>query len=285
MLDRADGDHGGQPACAWGCSWRGPVAGGRYNEGFALFDAWRDDPQNLDKAPALPFPLRRGQAVSGKRVLIWSEHGLGDQIMYARFAKILTYRGAEVAWLCPPSLTRLFGSLGVSALSSDENHDLRCDFYSPSSALPLGFDLTPQTIPNRPYLTATARPTGARIGLMPDASKADRSLPREIAEALLRDLGALDLRPASTGARDLQDTAEVIAGLDLVITVDTAVAHLAGAMGRPTWILLPEPCDWRWMVGRSDSPWYPSATLFRGAWPEVAAQVRARHRFQVSGAL
>jgi hypothetical protein len=253
---------------------------GRLNEGFALFDGWRADPQNLDKAPALPFPLWRGQPVCGKRVLIWSEHGLGDQIMYARFAKVLADQGAEIVWLCPPALARLFRSLGVTVLSSDANHDLRCDFYCPSSALPLGFDLSPETLPNDPYLTAAARPSGARIGLMPDASKADRSLPDGIAQALLRDLGALDLRPASTGARDLQDTADLLAGLDLVITVDTAVAHLSGAMGRPTWILLSDPCDWRWMVGRSDSPWYPSATLFRGAWPEVAAQVRARHRLQ-----
>lgn len=249
---------------------------GRYNEGFALFDGWRADPHNIDKAPTLPFPVWRGQSVDGKRVLIWSEHGLGDQIMYARFAKILADRGAEVVWLCPPALSRLFGSLGVTVLSADANHDLRCDFYCPSSALPLGFDLSPETLPNRPYLTAPPRQSGARVGLMPVASNPDRSLPEGLTESLLRDLRALDLRPSSTGALDLQDTAELIAGLDLVITVDTAVAHLAGAMGRPTWVLLPDPCDWRWMVGRSDSPWYPSATLFRGGWPEVVAQVRTR---------
>ncbi|WP_304440894.1 glycosyltransferase family 9 protein, partial [Phenylobacterium sp. CCH9-H3] len=185
--------------------------------------------------------------------------------------------------LCPPALTRLFRSLGVTVLSSDQNHDLRCDYYCPSSALPLGFDLTPESLPNRPYLTANPRSSGARVGLMPDASKPDRSLPAEIAEGLLRDLGALDLRPSNTGAQDLQDTAELVAGLDLVITVDTAVAHLAGAMGRPTWVLLPEPCDWRWMVGRADTPWYPSATLFRGSWPEVAAQVRFRHQVTPGG--
>jgi hypothetical protein len=86
--------------------------------------------------------------------------------------------------------------------------------------------------------------------------------------------GALDLSAALT---DFGETAAVIANLDLVITVDTAVAHLAGALGHPVWLMIPEPADWRWMLGRQDSPWYPSMRLFRqdvpGGWDKVVSEV------------
>jgi len=250
---------------------------GQYNEGFKLFDGWRDDPANLDKAPALPFPRWSGQPVAGKRFLVWSEHGVGDQIMYARFARILQQRGAQVSWLCAMPLTRLFASLGLTILPADVSHDLACDFYCPSSALPLLFDFSAEPIPAEPYLFATPRDVGAKVGFMPDASKLDRSMPAPLAAQLQQTLGAIDLRPAATGAQDFQDTAEIIAGLDLVVTVDTSVAHLAGALGRPVWIFLGDGSDWRWLEGRSDSPWYPTATLFRGPWDAMVDQVRAKY--------
>jgi ADP-heptose:LPS heptosyltransferase len=108
---------------------------------------------------------------------------------------------------------------------------------------------------------------------------ANRSLPPTVAAELLALPGAVSLRPEDTGARDFQDTADLIAGLDLVITVDTAVAHLAASLGKPTWILLPAAkTDWRWQKERTDSPWYPSVRLFRqgsaGDWAGVIAQVR-----------
>jgi ADP-heptose:LPS heptosyltransferase len=112
------------------------------------------------------------------------------------------------------------------------------------------------------------------------ANDAHRSLPDDFGRELLALPGAVDLDPSSTGARDFQDTAEIVAGLDLVISVDTSVAHLAGAMGKPVWILLPAvSVDWRWMSARADTPWYPSARLFRateaGGWRAVMDEVGA----------
>ena len=122
---------------------------------------------------------------------------------------------------------------------------------------------------------------GAGIGVVPTGSRefvddARRSLSNEAASRLL-ELGR-DLRPESTGARDFRDTAEIVSKLDLVITVDTSVAHLAGSMGAPTWVLLPAVApDWRWLYERSDTPWYPSVKLFRqraaGDWEEVLDRV------------
>lgn len=258
---------------------------GRLTEGFPLFDAWRRVPGREEKgAPKLPFAPWRGQPVAGKRVLIWSEHGFGDQIMYARFARLLVRKGAEVSWLCPPPLARLIAGLGVQALPSDQPADLACDFYIPSSALPLGFDLTWDTIPSAPYVTAPSPKTSpARIGVMTagnllNAPGANRALPADLGQRLLALPGAMSLAPEATGARDFLETADLIAGLDLVVSVDTAVAHLAGAMGKPVWVLVPFVADWRW-PDREPNPWHPTARVWRqGAdldWAPVVAAVEA----------
>lgn len=265
---------------------------GRLVEGFPLFDAWRRVPGREDKgAPKLPFPPWRGQPVAGKRVLIWSEHGFGDQIMYARFARLLVQKGAEVSWLCPPELVRLVAALGVKAMPSDQPVSLSCDFYIPSSALPLGFDLTWETLPSAPYVAAPApRGPAARIGVMTagnpkNLAGANRALGPELGERLLELPGAMSLAPAATGARDFLDTADIIAGLDLVISVDTAVAHLAGAMGKPVWVLVPFVADWRWPE-REPNPWYPTARIWRQDadldWAPVVAAVEAQVRAGVA---
>lgn len=124
-------------------------------------------------------------------------------------------------------------------------------------------------------------PQRSRIGVCwkgnkEHANDANRSLDPRSARRLRR-LG-MSLLPEHTGAWDFQDTADIIAGLDLVITVDTSVAHLAASLGKPTWILLPfVETDWRWMKGRTDSPWYPSATLYRqpapGDWASVLDRI------------
>lgn len=254
---------------------------GHYAEGFQLFDAWREiQPWN-----DLPIPRWRGGPVSG-RLLITGEHGYGDQIMFARFARLLQEAGADVVWMCDPALERLFNRcLGVRAISRDSGQDIDgVTCYCPAMALPNAF-FPPLTEPPAatyldlpPALTAPGLSIGvAAIGNPGFVNDAHRSLPADLAAELLAVPGVVDLRPESTGAKNFYDTARVIAGLNLVIAVDTSVAHLAGALGKPVWILLPHEADWRWMRERSDTPWYRSARLFRqtapGDWRDVLDRV------------
>lgn len=262
------------------------LARGRYAEGFALLDAWREI--YPEKSRDLPAQRWRGEPLNGERLLIVSEQGYGDQIMFARFAKLAQAQGAAVAWLCPPALERLFNRcLGIPAASPGPGRELgEFSRYCPSSALPNGFFPPLAEPPAEAYITPppAIRAPGLSIGVVPSGNPGHvndsiRSLPAEWAAELLALPGAVDLRPESSGARDFYDTACVIAGLDLVISVDSSVAHLAGAMGKPVWVLLPHAADWRWQAERADSPWYPSARLFRqpepGDWRGVVEAVTA----------
>ena len=260
---------------------------GRMAEGFAAYDAWREIPEMQGKAaPHFGVPHWSGEPVAGKNVAIWGEEGFGDQIMYARFAARLR----EVGWICHPALVRLVQEgLGMEAIAgAGRRVGLRgADYVAPTSRLPVVFMQRLAVPPPAPYL-APPKPNviaGLSIGVATRGNPEhdndrNRSLPADAAAELLALPGAVSLAPADTGARDFWDTAGIVQGLELVITVDTSVAHLAGALGKPVWILLPAlGCDWRWLMGRSDSPWYPSARLFRqttpGDWSGVLAEVRA----------
>jgi len=263
---------------------------GRWAEGFAEHDAWRrvPDPQ-LDPAPELGLPLWSGEPVAGKNLLIWGEEGLGDQIMYARFTRPLQEAGAEVIWICRPPLQRLMAEgLGVTAVARQGTLEIEgADYLAPSSRLPMIFMRTAKAPPPAPYL-ASPQPLkahGLTLGVMARGNPAlandrNRSLSPKAAAELLALPGAVSLAPEDTGARDFWDTAAIIMGLERVITVDTAVAHLAGALGKPVWVLLPAiGCDGRWGRGRSDTPWYGAMRLFRqrapGDWSGVLAEVKA----------
>lgn len=253
---------------------------GDYAGGFPLFDAWRDLPDGKPlAAPDLPIPPWRGEPLAGKRVLIWSEEGLGDQIMYARFAPELRKRGASVVWVAPPELVRLFrDGLGVETVPAGVGADVPgvVDYVVPSSRLPALLMPDLKALPPAPYLTvaAAAPRDGVRIGVKArgnpeNVKRAQRTLDEASAARLLALPGAIDLEPASTGARDLHDTAAIIAGLDTVISVDTSVAHLAGALGKPVCILLPmRGVSWRWGRTGERSDWYGSARLFRQRTPD-----------------
>ena len=263
---------------------------GRFAEGFAELDAWRRVPDAaLGPAPDLGLPVWSGEPLAGKNVLVWGEEGLGDQIMYARFAPLLREAGAQVIWICHPSLKRLLAEgLGMPAFAGEGRVEIEgADYVAPSSRLPISFMRDLPVPPSAPYLKPPAPNAvpGLNLGVVARGNPGhdndhNRSLDAETEAALMALPGAVSLAPQHTGARDLWDTAGIIMGLDLVITVDTSVAHLAGALGKPVWVLLPAiGCDWRWLRNRSDSPWYGSMRLFRqqipGDWTGVLAEVRA----------
>ncbi|THD77004.1 MAG: tetratricopeptide repeat protein [Phenylobacterium sp.] len=263
---------------------------GRYAEGFALFEARHQHPTM--RKPPLPFPEWRGEDVAGKRLLIWPEQGFGDQIQFARFAPILKARGADVTLICHKELVRLFDqSLGVRVLAAEGAVEFPDpDYWVMQGSLAWRLGCTVETLPAQPYLhhLFAWRPFGAgfKVGLKAAGNPihendANRSLSPASRDALHRlPARMIGLDPVWTGARDFADTAAIVDQLDLVISVDTAVAHLAGAMGKPCWVLLPAiDTDWRWLRGRSDSPWYPSVRLYRQArgedWGPVIDRVAA----------
>ena len=263
---------------------------GRYEEGFALWEGRHAAPR-LAK-PKLAWPEWRGEPLAGKRLVVWPEQGLGDQIMFARFAPLLQRQGVDVTVLCLPPLQRLLaGCLGVRVLAATGAVSFPDpDYWVMTCSLAGRMGVTVESIPAAPYLRALGPgpglPEGFKVGLVTSGSPAhgndaQRSLPPQEA-ARLRAMAAqvVPLDPANTGARDFADTAAIVEQLDLVVTVDTAAAHLAGAMGKPCWVLVPAVgTDWRWLQARSDSPWYPSVRLYRqpraGAWDEVADRVLA----------
>jgi hypothetical protein len=265
------------------------LAQGRTAEGFALYDAWREIAGlAVRTAPDLGAPVWAGEEVAGRNVVVWGEEGFGDQIMFARFIPLLREAGAQVVWVCHPALVRLAREgLGVAAVPAQgrlEFHAL--GYVAPTSRLPVVFMQRLRAPPPAPYLKPP-KPNlieGLSVGVVARGSPqhdndVNRSLPPAAAAELMALPGAVSLAPQDTGARDFWDTAAIIAGLDLVITVDTSAAHLAGALGKPCWVLLPAiGCDWRWGQAGDETPWYPSLRLFRqttpGDWAGVLAEVR-----------
>ena len=267
------------------------LAQGNYAEGWPLHEARYDLPGARGK-PDLPWPEWRGEPLEGRRLLVWPDEGLGDQIQFLRFVPVLQARGVEVVVCCTLSLARLF-AVNTTAFVTPLTLKVDCpepDLWTMSSFLPGRLGLTPETGPKPPYIRTpeVKQVPGARIGVMargnPEhVNDRHRSLWPDLAERLTALPGAISLRPEDTGAGDMRETAEIVAGLDLVISVDTSVAHLAGAMGKPVWVLLPAiGLDWRWGLSGETTPWYPSARLFRqprmNDWPGVVEAVEAALR-------
>jgi hypothetical protein len=250
----------------------------RYAEAWPLYEARRTIQGGGE--PIASCPEWQGEPLAGRRLVVVMEQGLGDQIMFSRYLPVLQAEGAEVVAACDPrTLARLFERSGFAT----------APFLRPGSRLPAAdYWVFMCSVPLRlgrpdpaPAVYLSGQGGGQGIGVVTRGNPthqndAHRSLGEAEAAALLA-LGR-DLSPAATGALDFLETAEIIAGLNLVITVDTSVAHLAASMGKPCWVLLPRvSLDWRWNDGeRSD--WYPGVRLFRQAaphsWPAVIDRVR-----------
>lgn len=292
---------------------------GELREGWAEHDwRWRINELGLFQ-PFLSRPKWTGDDLAGRAILLHAEQGFGDSIQFARFVPLVARRGGKIILYCQPELTRLFKQLeGVDRIISPPEpppeHDVQCALMS----LPGVFDTTLETIPaDIPYLRADpelsarwrerAMKTEAwlRVGLAWSGRKEHtndrrRSLSLAALAPLLQSpnvvffgLGKEQVEQTSvidlsSELTDFADTAALIDNLDLVISVDTAVAHLAGAMGKPVWTMLPFIPDWRWLLGRDDSPWYPTMKLFRqpraGDWSTVVEAIsKSLETFQSQG--
>lgn len=260
----------------------------------------------------------RGQPLAGETVLVRGEQGFGDNFQFVRFAEPLAARGARVAVGCPAGLGSLLSTVrGVSqVVEAGQGMAVPPDYEVPMMSLPLLFGTTLATIPAAvPYLHADAglvaawrerlRPySGLKVGLVwggnPDAPYDGRRSPGLDPYRVLLDLPgvtffSLQKGPAAAALAELplppnlvdlgpelgdfSQTAAAMENLDLVISSCTSPAHLAGALGRPVWVVLAPFPDWRWLLARDDSPWYPTARLFRADWQEgwmpVLGRVRA----------
>lgn len=265
------------------------LADGRLEEGFALYEGRFTRPERRVEKPALSFPEWTGGPV--RSLLVWPEQGLGDQMLHARWIVALAEQGVDVTLVCPPPLVRLFNALPARIIAqSGEVHVARHEAWTMIGSLPFRCGAGRAALPDAPYLHPGpwTRRGGVGVCWRGDPkypANAERSLSLEATERLLR-LGR-SLLPEDTGVGDFLETAEIIAGLDLVITVDTSIANLAGAMGKACWVLLAQPCDWRWGWRGEQTPWYPSVRLFRqevpGNWSGVMDRVEAELRRRFTG--
>jgi tetratricopeptide (TPR) repeat protein len=288
---------------------------GDYARGWAGYE-WRWKRKGA-RPRALPVPAWDGSPLEGRSILLWCEQGLGDAIQFARYAPLVQARGGRVVLECPPPLRRLFASLpGVDQLSTEGEPPPPCDCHAPLMSLPHLFQTTLATVPaDVPYLAAdpgrvahwrSRLPLGLRVGVAwagnphhkwdrwrsfpPGALAPLAAVPGVVLVVLQKGPGLEALRadPVPFPPKHLdgfgpdapfEETAAVIAALDLVVSADTAPAHLAGALAAPVWVPLAAISDWRWLRGRPDSPWFPTLRLFRqrtlGDWGDVFERMAA----------
>ncbi|HVF94054.1 MAG TPA: glycosyltransferase family 9 protein [Sphingomonas sp.] len=277
-------------------AWTAAMRGERYADAWAIEDraAAARDPASADD-PALPYHRRwvwDGRSLAGADVLVRCYHGLGDTIQFARYLPALAARARSVTLEVQPRLASLLAHLPVDRIVPfDVRHPTQWDGVAIEiTELPRALRLAPDAAPP-PYLaSAPAIVPAGTIGVCHLAGDwdLDRSIPAELFRPLCTQYPALMLAPGATDLPclnpegcpfDLEATAALVAAVDLVVTVDTMIAHLAGAMGRPTWLLLKHEPDWRWSPSRQDTPWYPSLRLYAqptpGDWPAVLVAVAA----------
>ena len=293
------------------------LAEGDFQHGWPLYE-WRwHTPQLAQRRLSSAKPLWLGDLpLHDKTLLLWAEQGLGDTIQFARFVTRLADQAKQVILLAPAPLCDLLATLDsrVQVLAKQPNHLPEHDVHCPLMSLPLALNVGRADIRTQaPYLRANPAlrtlwrerlgdSSAPRIGLawagrqqgLPNPS---RDIPLDVLRPLFD--GSVEFialhdrikdqeqslvanwpsfRQFAAELTDMAQTAALIANLDLVITVDTAVAHLAGALGKPCWLLLRHSAEWRWQLDVERTPWYPTMRLFRqaepGAWPGVIEAVR-----------
>lgn len=284
---------------------------GDFEQGWPEYE-WR---WKFVTSPPISVPFWHGEALDGRTLLVHAEQGFGDTIQFARYAPMIAARGGRVILECQRELHALLARMpGIGRVIAKGETRPEFDLHCPLLSLPFAFGTTLSSIPAaQSYLMADpelvavwkdriAGPESFKVGLVWAGSQGHRNdRNRSMKLADLAPLGEIDgitfhslqkgppaaqinsapgrLRPTDLDAQlsDFDQTAALIANLDLVISVDTSVAHLAAALGKPVWLLTPFVPDWRWLLNRADSPWYPTLRLFRqtsrARWDGVIATV------------
>ena len=287
---------------------------GRFEQGWPGYE-WRWKCKEFGSLPPFHPPLWDGSPLDGRTILVHAEQGLGDTLQFIRYAPLVHQRGGRIILVCqPPLIGLLTRSPGVERLVAQGEALPEYDVHVPLMSLPGLLGTTLESVPaDVPYLDAEPQLVegwrhrlgsypGFKVGIVWQGNpkfRLDhlRSIPLAQFAPLARVPGVhlfslqkgpgaeqlaavTDRFPVTDLGRrldDFMDTAAVLKNLDLVISVDTAIAHLAGALGIPVWVALPFVPDWRWLMDREDSPWYPSMRLFRqtrlGQWEDVFQRI------------
>ena len=292
---------------------------GQFEEGWEGYESRWLGGKSLKDALGAKYPDWSGEPSRGERLLVMTDHGLGDTIQFSRYVKLAAQAGAEVTFLCPRKLHRLFAAIDGVRLTDEVQASEAFDAQIAVSSLPRAFRTRLENIPAPiPYLkpevalqdrwAARIGAHGFKIGINWQGNpNPEADIGRSFPLAALASLAAtpnvrlislqkgagtkqLDDLPQGmivetlgadfdAGPDAFVDTAAVMAHLDLIVTCDTSIAHLAGALGAPVWVALKQVAEWRWLREREDSPWYPTMRLFRqcerGDWSELFARVAA----------
>lgn len=287
---------------------------GNYEKGWKQYEHRLNMSELIAKTHSYKTPMWRGEPLQGKRLLLQNEQGFGDNIMFIRYAPLFALMGAKVIARTRPELVNLFASVqGVEAVYSEEEAIPSHDYYLPLLSAAFYFKTTLETIPRTfPYLHVKQQPTefslhpkDLNVGLVWSSSRTNKDfankytglstykplldVPHIAWYSLQVGEDALEIEKEglenkivdlSSSLIDFAATAKIIQSLDLVITMDTAVAHLCGALHKEAWVLVPQPADWRWMQEGEKTPWYESLILFRqglrGDWELPIKAIKTR---------
>lgn len=292
---------------------------GNFPLGWREYEDRRGTPQFLRDRRKFSQPLWKGEPLEGSRILLHAEQGMGDTLQFVRYVPLVAARGGKVVLEVQPRLHRLLAQTpGAGEMICCGEALPEFDWHCPLLSLPSALATDLNSIPAKiPYLYPDPAQVEAwrqrlpgnslRIGLVWAGSPLHpheiwRAIPLEQLAPLtkvegtafyslqmgapasqVKQLGpSVHLIDLQDQQKDFADTAAIVANLDLVISIDTSVAHLAGGLGKPVWIVLARSSDWRWFLEREDSPWYPTARLFRqatlGNWQDVVARVEQELR-------